>query len=82
MTEISKTKKRPVKPSTINRDTANLRAMLNKAVNYSKLEYNPLGRIKQLEENNVRERVLNQDEVVISFLADRELIVEVMRLME
>ena len=27
-------------------------------------------------------RVLNQDEVVISFLADRELIVSVMRLME
>ena len=62
LTEISKTKKRPVKPSTINRDIANLRAMLNKAVDYSKLEFNPLGRIKQLEENNVRERVLNPEE--------------------
>ena len=62
LTEISKTKKRPVKPSTINRDIANLRAMLNKAVDYSKLELNPLGRIKQLEENNVRERVLNPEE--------------------
>ena len=62
LTEISKTKKRPVKPSTINRDIANLRAMLNKAVDYSKIEFNPLGRIKQLEENNVRERVLNPGE--------------------
>ena len=62
LTEISKTKKRPVKPSTINRDIANLRAMLNKAVDFSILEFNPLGRIKQLEENNVRERVLNPGE--------------------
>ena len=62
LTEISKTKKRPVKSSTINRDIANLRAMLNKAVDYSKLELNPLGRIKQLEENNVRERVFNPEE--------------------
>jgi integrase len=62
LTEISKTKKRPVKPSTINRDIANLRAMLNKAVDFSKLEFNPLGRIKQLEENNVREKVLNPGE--------------------
>ena len=61
LTEISKTKKRPVKPSTINRDIANLRAILNKAVYYSKLELNPLGRIKQIKENNVRKRVLNPE---------------------
>ena len=36
--------------------------MLNKAVDFSILEFNPLGRIKQLEENNVRERVLNPGE--------------------
>ena len=36
--------------------------MLNKAVDYSLIESNPIGRIKQLEENNVRERVLNQEE--------------------
>ena len=52
----------PPKPSTINRDTANFRAMLNKAVEYAKLESNPIGRIRQLEENNVRERVLSPEE--------------------
>ena len=36
--------------------------MLNKAEDYSKLELNPLGRIKQLEEINFRERVLNPEE--------------------
>ena len=60
--EISERKKRPVLPSTINRDVANFRAMLNKAVDYSLIESNPIGRIKQLEENNVRERVLSQEE--------------------
>jgi len=29
---------------------------------YGKLEINPIVRIKQLEENNIRERVLSQDE--------------------
>ena len=52
----------PPKPSTINRDTANFRAMLNRAVEYAKLESNPIGRIRQLEENNVRNRVLSPEE--------------------
>ena len=62
LTEISKRKGRAVKPSTVNRDVSNLRAMLNKAVEHAKIEVNPIGRIKLLEENNVRERVLSQDE--------------------
>ena len=62
LTEISSKIGRQVQPSTINRDVANFRAMLNKAVDYSLIESNPIGRIKQLEENNVRERVLNQEE--------------------
>jgi len=62
LTEISKRKGRAVKPSTVNRDVSNLRAMLNKAVEHTKIEVNPIGRIKLLEENNVRERVLSQDE--------------------
>ncbi len=53
---------RPAKPATINRNVANFRAMLHRAVDYGKLEINPIGRIKQLEENNIRERVLSQDE--------------------
>jgi integrase len=53
---------RPAKPATINRNVANFRAMLHRAVDYGILEFNPIGRIKQLEENNIRERVLSQDE--------------------
>ena len=36
--------------------------MLNKAVDHSKIDTNPIGRIRHLEENNVRKRVLSQDE--------------------
>ena len=59
---INSIRGRPIKPATINRNVANFRSMLNRAVDYGKLEINPLGRIKQLEENNIRERVLSQDE--------------------
>ena len=62
LTEISKRKGRPVQPSTVNRDVANLRAMLNKAVLHSKIDTNPIGRIRHLEENNVRKRVLSHEE--------------------
>ena len=62
LSETSQRKGRPVKASTINRDVANFRAMLNKAVDFAIIESNPVGRIKQLEENNVRERVLTQEE--------------------
>ena len=62
LTEISERKGRPVKPSTVNRDVANLRAMLNKALDHSIIESNLIGRIKQLEENNVRQRVLSSEE--------------------
>ena len=62
LTEISERKGRPVKPSTINRDVANLRAMLNKGLDHSKIESNPIDRIKQLEENNVRQQVLSSEE--------------------
>jgi len=58
LTEISIRKVRPVKTSTVNRDVANLREMLNKSVLNSKIDTNPIGRIRHLEENNVRKRVL------------------------
>ena len=68
LTEISERKGRPVKPSTVNRDVANLRAMLNKALDHSKIESNLIGRIKQLEESNVRERVLSPEEFETLYL--------------
>jgi integrase len=60
--KVNSIRGRPAKPATINRNVANFRAMLNRAVDYGKLEINPIGRIKQLEENNIRERVLSQDD--------------------
>ena len=60
--KVNSIRGRPAMPATINRNVANFRAMLNRAVDYGKLEVNPIGRIKQLEENNIRERVLTQDE--------------------
>ena len=68
LTEISERKGRPVKPSTVNRDVANLRAMLNKALDHSKIASNLIGRIKQLEENNVRERILSSEEFEALYL--------------
>ena len=68
LTEISERKGRPVKPSTVNRDVANQRTMLNKALDHSKIESNLIGRIKQLEENNVRERVLSPEEFETLYL--------------
>ena len=56
LTEISIRKGRPVKPSTVNRDVANPRALLNKAVDHSKIDTNLIGRVQHLEEHNVRER--------------------------
>ena len=53
---------RPAKPSTINRDIANLRAMLNKGVKYSKIDSNPIQSVSMLEENNVRDRVLTLEQ--------------------
>ena len=68
LTEISERKGRPVKPSTVNRDVANLRAMLNKALDHLKIESNLIDRIKQLEENNVRQRVLSSEEFETLYL--------------
>ena len=57
---ISKLKGFPVKPSTVNRDVTNLRAMLNNADEHAKIDSNPIGRIKLLDENNVLESLLSQ----------------------
>ena len=58
---------RPAKPATINRNVANFRAMINRALDYGKLEINPIGRVRQLEENNVRERLLTPEEFEVLY---------------
>ena len=42
--------------------------MINKALDHSKIESNLIGRIKQLEENNVRQRVLSSEEFEMLYL--------------
>ena len=58
---------RPAKPATINRNVANFKAMFNRALDYGKLEINPVIRVKQLEENNVRERLLSEEEFEVLY---------------
>jgi len=53
---------KPASPATINRNVANFRAMLNKAVDYCKIDFSPLKRLKKLEEDNVREKILLEEE--------------------
>ena len=53
---------KPASPATINRNVANFRAMLNKAVDYRKIDSPPLRRLKKLEENNVREKILSEED--------------------
>ena len=58
---------RPAKPATVNRNVANFKAMFNRALDYGKLEKNPVIRVKQLDENNVRERVLSEAEFKVLY---------------
>ena len=52
-----------IAPATINKETSQLITMLNKGVSHGKLNQNPLaGKIKKLAEDNVRKKVLNQEE--------------------
>ena len=53
---------RKVRPSTVNREVACLRGMINRAISHEKLDVNPISRARRLQENNVRERVLTQEE--------------------
>ena len=58
---------RPAKPATVNRNVANFKAMFNRAMDYGKLEKNPVIRVKQLDENNVRERLLSEEEFEVLY---------------
>jgi integrase len=50
------------KPATVNRETACLRTVFNKALRDGKLEKNPMRGVKLLPENNERDRVLSPEE--------------------
>ena len=52
-----------IKPATVNKERMQLNTALNKAVSHRKLIINPLaGKMKKLNEDNIRERVLSQQE--------------------
>ena len=65
--EDSPTKKgEKISPATVNKERMQLNTALNRAVNHGKLDQNPLsGKMKKLNEDNVRERVLSEDEFEI-----------------
>ena len=65
--EDSPTKKaEKITPATVNKERMQLNTALNRAVNHGKLDQNSLsGKMKKLNEDNVRERVLSEDEFEI-----------------
>jgi len=53
----------PVSPSTINRELACLKTIFNKAVEWGKLESNPIVRVKKFKEPPSKDRILSSEEV-------------------
>jgi integrase len=51
-----------IRPCTVNKEIACLKTMLNRAVRHCKLNHNHLERVKRLAENNVRMKILTEDE--------------------
>jgi integrase len=51
-----------IQPCTINKEIACLKTMLNRAVRHGKLDHNHLSKVKRLQENNVRMRILTEEE--------------------
>jgi integrase len=55
-------RKKPTKPATVNRELTTFKTIFNKAVRNDKAERNPAQGVKQLKENNVRDRILSPEE--------------------
>ncbi len=53
-----------VSPATVNRNLACLKAMFNKAIQWGKVEENPVKKVRLLKENNRRLRYLEKEEIV------------------
>ncbi len=51
-----------IRPATVNREVACLKTMISRAIKHGKLDTNPILRVKKLPENNVRGRVLGNDD--------------------
>ena len=55
-------RKAEVAPATVNREMACLRTLLNKGMEWGRIEENPAARVKKLKEPPARERILNASE--------------------
>ena len=64
--DIEKYKKERIKtvaPATVNRELACLKTIFNKAIEWGKVEQNPVRKVKLYQENNRRVRYLESDEL-------------------
>jgi integrase len=53
---------KPTRPATVNREITTFKTIFNKAVRNGKAERNPAQGVKQLKENNARDRILSPEE--------------------
>jgi len=58
----AKEKDKKTAPSTVNKEVICLKTILNRAVRHEKIDRNPIRDLKKLSENNVRMRVLSNEE--------------------
>jgi len=56
-------KRRTISPSTVNREMSWLRGLFNRAIDWGRVERNPLKKVKFFKENNHRVRYLEKDEI-------------------
>ncbi len=57
-------KKTLISPATVNRELACLKTVFNKAVEWGRLENNPIRRVRKFKESNPRERILSAAEAL------------------
>ena len=55
---------KPTKPATVNRELTTFKTIFNKAVRNGKADRNPAQGVRQLKENNARDRILSPEEYV------------------
>ncbi len=51
-----------IRPATVNMEVMILKVAINRAIKHGKLQFNQIARVKKLQENNVRQRLLTQKE--------------------
>ena len=57
-------RRQKVAPSTVNREVACLKCLFNKAIEWGKIEHNPVKKVKLFKENNQRLRYLEKEEII------------------